>query len=236
MSTTAAGLLQVALLLAVLAAVHKPLGDYVARVYTAKTHLRAERVIYRLVRVDPNADQRWTTYAAGVLGFSAVSIVFLYLLQRLQSWLPLSLGRGAVEPGIAFNTAVSFVTNTNWQSYVPESVMGHLVQMAGLTVQNFLSAAVGMAVAIALIRGFVRSCTDRLGNFWVDLTRGVVRVLLPISVLGAIVLIIGGAAMSLRAGVAVTGLDGSSSTIALAPTASQEVIKELGTNGGGIFN
>lgn len=114
--------------------------------------------------------------------------------------------------------------------------MGHLVQMAGLTVQNFLSAAVGMAVAIALIRGFVRSCTDRLGNFWVDLTRGVVRVLLPISVLGAIVLIIGGAAMSLRAGVAVTGLDGSSSTIALAPTASQEVIKELGTNGGGIFN
>ncbi|MGH3777143.1 MAG: potassium-transporting ATPase subunit KdpA [Pseudonocardiaceae bacterium] len=236
MSTTAAGLLQVALLLAVLAAVYKPLGDYMARVYTAKNHLRAERVIYRLVRVDPNADQRWTTYAAGVLGFSAVSIVFLYLLQRLQSWLPLSLGRGAVEPGIAFNTAVSFVTNTNWQSYTPESVMGHLVQMAGLTVQNFLSAAVGMAVAIALIRGFVRSRTDRLGNFWVDLTRGVVRVLLPISVLGAIVLIIGGVAMSLRAGAAVTGLDGSSSTIALAPTASQEVIKELGTNGGGIFN
>ncbi|MGH3935816.1 MAG: potassium-transporting ATPase subunit KdpA [Pseudonocardiaceae bacterium] len=236
MSTTIAGLLQVALLLAVLAAVYKPLGDYMARVYTAKTHLRAEQVIYRIVRVDPNADQRWTTYAAGVLGFSAVSIVFLYLLQRLQGALPLSLGRGAVEPGIAFNTAVSFVTNTNWQSYVPESVMGHLVQMAGLTVQNFVSAAVGMAVAVALIRGFVRSRTDRLGNFWVDLTRGVVRILLPISVVGAIVLIIGGVAMSLRAGVAVTGLDGSSSTIALAPTASQEVIKELGTNGGGIFN
>ncbi|MGH3811707.1 MAG: potassium-transporting ATPase subunit KdpA, partial [Pseudonocardiaceae bacterium] len=236
MTATAAGLLQVALLLAVLAAVYKPLGDYMARVYTARNHLRAEQVIYRLVRVDPNADQRWTTYAASVLGFSAVSIVLLYLLQRLQSWLPLSLGRGAVEPGIAFNTAVSFVTNTNWQSYVPESVMGHLVQMAGLTVQNFLSAAVGMAVAIALIRGFVRSRTDRLGNFWVDLTRGVVRILLPISVLGAIVLIIGGVVMSLRAGVPVTGLDGNSSTIALAPTASQEVIKELGTNGGGIFN
>jgi potassium-transporting ATPase potassium-binding subunit len=236
MSDTAAGLLQVALLLAVLVAVYKPLGDYMARVYTAKTHLRAERVIYRLVRVDPDADQRWTTYAAGVLGFSAVSIVFLYLLQRLQSALPLSLGRGAVEPGIAFNTAVSFVTNTNWQSYVPESVMGHLVQMTGLTVQNFLSAAVGMAVAVALIRGFVRSRTDRLGNFWVDLTRGVVRILLPISVIGAIVLIIGGVAMSLRAGVTVTGLDGHSSTIALAPTASQEAIKELGTNGGGIFN
>ncbi|HEV7450980.1 MAG TPA: potassium-transporting ATPase subunit KdpA [Pseudonocardiaceae bacterium] len=236
MSDTAAGLLQVALLLAVLVAVYKPLGDYIAWVYTAKTHLRAEQVIYRLVRVDPGADQRWTTYAAGVLGFSAVSIVFLYLLQRMQDWLPLSLGRGAVEPGIAFNTAVSFVTNTNWQSYVPESVMGHLVQMTGLTVQNFLSAAVGMAVAVALIRGFVRSRTDRLGNFWVDLTRGVVRILLPLSILGAIVLIVGGVAMSLRAGVAVTGLDGNSSTIALAPTASQEVIKELGTNGGGIFN
>ncbi|MGH3755801.1 MAG: potassium-transporting ATPase subunit KdpA [Pseudonocardiaceae bacterium] len=236
MPDTAAGLLQVALLLAVLVAVYRPLGDYMARVYTATTHLRAEQVIYWLVRVDPNSDQRWTTYAAGVLGFSVVSIVLLYLLQRLQGWLPLSLGRGAVEPGIAFNTAVSFVTNTNWQSYVPESVMGHLVQMTGLTVQNFLSAAVGMAVAVALIRGFVRSRTDRLGNFWVDLTRGVVRILLPISVLGAIVLIISGVAMSLRAGVAVTGLDGSSSTIALAPTASQEVIKELGTNGGGIFN
>ncbi len=169
-TTTAAGLLQVALLLAVLVAVYRPLGDYMARVYTAKTHLRAEQVIYRIVRVDPNADQRWITYAAGVLGFSAVSIVFLYLLQRLQGWLPLGLGRGAVEPGIAFNTAVSFVTNTNWQSYVPESVMGHLVQMTGLTVQNFLSAAVGMAVAVALICGFVRSRTDRLGNFWVDLT------------------------------------------------------------------
>ncbi|MDQ4020784.1 MAG: potassium-transporting ATPase subunit KdpA [Actinomycetota bacterium] len=236
MSDTAAGLLQVAFFLVVLAAVYKPLGDYMARVYTAKAHLSVERVIYRLGRVDPDADQRWVTYAASVLGFSAVSIVFLYLLQRLQSWLPLSLGRGAVEPGVAFNTAVSFVTNTNWQSYVPESVMGHLVQLAGLTVQNFVSAAVGMAVAVALIRGFVRSRTDRLGNFWVDLTRGVVRILLPLSVLGAIVLIIGGVAMSLRAGVAVTGLDGSSSTIALAPTASQEAIKELGTNGGGIFN
>ncbi len=236
MSDTAAGLLQVAFLLTVLIAVYKPLGDYMARVYTAKAHLSVERVIYRLGRVDPDADQRWVTYAASVLGFSAVSIVFLYLLQRLQSWLPLSLARGAVAPGVAFNTAVSFVTNTNWQSYVPESVMGHLVQLAGLTVQNFVSAAVGMAVAVALIRGFVRSRTDRLGNFWVDLTRGVVRILLPLSVLGAIVLIIGGVAMSLRAGVAVTGLDGSSSTIALAPTASQEAIKELGTNGGGIFN
>ncbi len=236
MTATVAGLLQAALLLAVLVAVYKPFGDYMARVYTAKTHLRAARVIYRMVRVDPDADQRWTTYAASVLGCSAVSIVLLYLLQRLQGLLPGSLGRGAVEPGIAFNTAVSFVTNTNWQSYVPETVMGHFVQMAGLTVQNFLSAAVGMAVAIALIRGFVRSRTDRLGNFLVDLTRGALRILLPISVIGAIVLIIGGGAMSLRSGGDVTGLDGRPSTIALAPTASQEVIKELGTNGGGIFN
>ncbi|MGH3798496.1 MAG: potassium-transporting ATPase subunit KdpA [Pseudonocardiaceae bacterium] len=236
MSDTTAGLLQVGLLLALLAAVYRPFGDYLFRVYTDKRHLRAEQMIYRLIRVDPESDQRWITYGAGVLGLSAVSVVSLYLLQRLQSFLPLSLGRGDVEPGVAFNTAVSFVTNTNWQSYVPETVMGHFVQMAGLTVQNFLSAAVGMAVAVALVRGFVRSRTDRLGNFWVDLTRGVVRILLPISVLGAIVLIIGGVAMSLHAGVAATGLDGHSSTIALAPAASQESIKELGTNGGGIFN
>ncbi|MGH3772412.1 MAG: potassium-transporting ATPase subunit KdpA [Pseudonocardiaceae bacterium] len=236
MSDTTAGLIQLGLLLALLIAGYRPVGDYLARVYAAPTHLRAEQVIYRLIRVDPDADQRWTTYAAGVLGLSAVSIVLLFLLQRVQSFLPLNLGRGDVEPGIAFNTAVSFVTNTNWQSYVPERVMGHLVQLAGLTVQNFLSSAVGMAVAVALIRGFVRSRTDRLGNFWVDLTRGVVRILLPLSLLGAIVLIIGGVAMSLRAGAAVTGLDGHRSTIALAPTASQEVIKELGTNGGGIFN
>ena len=141
-----------------------------------------------------------------------------------------------MEPGIAFNTAVSFVTNTNWQSYVPETVMGHLVQMAGLTVQNFVSAAVGMAVAVALVRGFVRAGSDRIGNFWVDLVRGAVRVLLPISFVAAIVLVALGVTMSLHAGVDVTGVDGQQSTIALAPTASQEAIKELGTNGGGIFN
>ena len=129
--------------------------------------------MYRVVRVDPDSEQRWTGYAAALLAFSFLSVVLLYLMQRLQALLPLSLGRGAVDPGIAFNTAVSFVTNTNWQSYVPETVMGHLVQMAGLTVQNFVSAAVGMAVAVALVRGFVRAGTDRIGNFWVDLTRGV---------------------------------------------------------------
>ncbi len=236
MSSTAAGLLQVGLLVVALAAVYKPLGDYLARVFTSTKHLRVERAIYRVVRVSPDSEQHWKTYAAAVLGFSAVSIILLYLLQRLQSVLPFSFGRGAVEPGIAFNTAVSFVTNTNWQSYVPEKVMGHSVQLAGLTVQNFLSAAVGLAVAIALIRGFVRAKTDRLGNFWVDLTRGTIRILLPMAFVFALVLITLGVVQSLRSGVNVTSVDGSGNTIALAPAASQEAIKELGTNGGGIFN
>ena len=236
MSDLASGLVTVGTLVAALALAYKPLGDYMARVFTSDKHLRLERGLYRVFRVDPSSEQRWPTYALGVLGFSLVSVVFLYLLQRLQSLLPLSLGRGSVDPGIAFNTAVSFVTNTNWQSYVPETTMGHLVQMAGLTVQNFLSAGVGLAVAIALVRGFTRSRTDRLGNFWVDLTRGTVRILLPLSFVFAIVLIALGVTQSLRSGVTVTGLDGSQSTISLAPTASQEAIKELGTNGGGIFN
>jgi potassium-transporting ATPase potassium-binding subunit len=236
MSSTVAGLLQVGLLVVALAAVYKPLGDHMARVFTGTRHLRVERAIYRVVRVSPDSEQHWKTYASAVLGFSAVSIILLYLLQRLQAILPFDFGRGAVEPGIAFNTAVSFVTNTNWQSYVPEKVIGHTVQMAGLTVQNFLSAAVGLAVAIALIRGFVRARTDRLGNFWVDLTRGVIRILLPLASVFAIVLIALGVAQSLRSGVDVTNVDGQGYRIALAPAASQEAIKELGTNGGGIFN
>jgi K+-transporting ATPase ATPase A chain len=236
MSSTVAGLLQVGVLLVALAAVYKPLGDFMARVFTDNKHLTVERVIYRAVRVNPDAEQRWPVYAAGVLGFSFVSIVLLYLIQRAQPLLPFDFGRGAVEPGIAFNTAISFVTNTNWQSYVPEVVMGHTVQMLGLTVQNFVSAAVGLAVAIALVRGFTRSRTDRLGNVWVDLTRGVVRILLPMAFVFAIVLIALGVVQSLRSGIEVTNPDGSSSTIALAPAASQEAIKELGTNGGGIFN
>jgi K+-transporting ATPase ATPase A chain len=223
-------------LLVALAAVYVPFGNYMARVYGDERHWRVDRAMYRLVRVDPGSEQRWTGYAAALLAFSFLSVVLLYLLQRLQGVLPLSLGRGAVDPGIAFNTAISFVTNTNWQSYVPETVMGHLVQMTGLTVQNFVSASVGMAVAVALVRGFARTSTDRIGNFWVDLTRGVTRVLLPISFVAAILLVALGVTMSLHVGVDVTGVDGQSSTIALAPTASQEAIKELGTNGGGIFN
>ncbi len=235
MSDFWAGLVQAGLLVLALALVYKPLGDYMARVYTSAKHLRVEKAIYRIGRVDPDSEQHWKTYATGVLAFSFVSVVVLYLLQRLQPLLPLDFGR-TVTPGVAFNTAVSFVTNTNWQSYIPESTMGHVVQMAGLTVQNFVSAAVGMAVAMALVRGFIRSRTDRMGNFWVDLTRGTVRILLPISLLFAIVLIALGVVQSLKSGVDVTNVDGSTSHIALAPAASQEAIKELGTNGGGIFN
>ncbi|WP_433034641.1 potassium-transporting ATPase subunit KdpA [Actinomycetospora sp. CA-053990] len=242
-----AGFAQVGVLLVLLAAAWRPLGDWMARVYTDERDWRLERLLYRIVRVDPRSEQRAGTYAVAVLAFSFAGIVLLYLLQRLQSLLPWSFDRGTgasgatgeaggVEPGVAFNTAISFVTNTNWQSYVPESTMGHAVAMAGLTVQNFVSAAVGMAVAVALVRGFVRSRSDRLGNAWVDIVRGATRILLPIAAVAAVVLVALGVVMSLRAGVDVVGPDGRPSTLALAPAASQEAIKQLGTNGGGIFN
>ncbi|WP_433505815.1 potassium-transporting ATPase subunit KdpA [Pseudonocardia halophobica] len=236
MDDTLAGLLQVVLLLVLLAACYAPFGDYMARVFTSERDWRVESALYRLVRVDATSGQRWPTYAAGVLGFSFVSIVLVHLLQRLQPLLPMSFGRGAVDPAMALNTAISFVTNTNWQSYVPEQVLGDTVQMAGLTVQNVVSAAVGLAVTVALVRGLVRSGTDRLGNFWVDLTRGVVRILLPFAFVGAILLIASGVTMSLRSGVDVIGVDGTAHTVPMAPTASQEAIKVLGTNGGGIYN
>jgi K+-transporting ATPase ATPase A chain len=235
MSPTWAGLVQAGLLLLALGLVYKPLGDYMARVFTSEKHLRLEKAVYKIGRVDPGSQQHWKTYASSVLAFSFVSVLLLYLIQRLQPLLPFNFGR-EVTPGIAFNTAISFVTNTNWQSYVPEAVMGHTVQMLGLTVQNFVSAAVGLAVAIALVRGFVRAKTDRLGNFWVDMTRGTIRILLPMAFLFAIVLIGFGVVQSLKSGVDVLNPDGSASRIALAPGASQEAIKELGTNGGGIFN
>lgn len=236
MSSTVAGMSQVGLLIVVLAVVYRPFGDYMAGVYAGTSHNRLERVIYRVARVNPESEQRWSTYAISVVGFSFVGVVLLYLVQRMQSWLPLDLGRGNVTEGMSFNTAISFVTNTNWQSYSPEVVMGHTVQMVGLTVQNFVSAAVGLAVAIALVRGFVRAKADRLGNFWVDLVRGIVRILLPIAFVFAIVLVGLGVVMSLKAGVDYTAPDGSSYTSALAPVASQEAIKVLGTNGGGVFN
>ena len=236
MSDTVAGLLQATLLVVALAVCYRPLGDYIARVYTSDRHLRVERGMYRVMGVDPDADQRWPVYARSLLAFSLVGVLLLYTVQRLQDHLPWSLGFPAVEPGQAFNTATSFVTNTNWQSYSGESTMGYLVQMAGLAVQNFVSAAVGMAVAVALIRGFTRSRTDRLGNFWVDLVRGSLRILLPIAVVAAVLLIAMGAVQNLSSGVDASTVTGGAQTITGGPVASQEVIKELGTNGGGFYN
>ncbi len=236
MSDTTAGLLQVALLIAALAACYRPLGAYMARTYTSEHDTRIERVCYKVMGVDPKADQRWPVYARSMLTFSAVSVLFLYGLLRFQSHLPLSLGFPGVTPDQSFNTAASFVTNTNWQSYSGESTMGHLAQMAGLAVQNFASAAVGMAVAVALIRGFIRSRSDRVGNFWVDLTRGCLRILLPLAVVGTIALVALGAVQNFSSGTDATTLAGIHQSITGGPVASQEAIKELGTNGGGFYN
>jgi len=236
MSDTTAGLLQVALLIAALAACYRPLGAYMARTYASEHDTRIERVCYKVMGVDPKADQRWPVYARSMLAFSAVSLLFLYGLLRFQSHLPLSLGFPGVTPDQSFNTAASFVTNTNWQSYSGESTMGHLAQMAGLAVQNFASAAVGMAVAVALIRGFIRSRTDRIGNFWVDLIRGCLRILLPLAVVGTIALVALGAVQNFSSGTGATTLAGIHQSITGGPVASQEAIKELGTNGGGFYN
>jgi K+-transporting ATPase ATPase A chain len=236
MSDTTAGLLQVGLLIAALAACYRPLGAYMARVYTSEHDTRVERVLYRVMGVDSKADQRWPAYARALLAFSAVGVLFLYALERFQAQLPLNLGFPGVAPAQAFNTAASFVTNTNWQSYSGESTMGHLVQMSGLAVQNFVSAAVGMAVAVALIRGFVRNRTDRIGNFWVDLVRSSLRILLPLAVVSTIALLALGAVQNFSSGTDATTLAGVHQTITGGPVASQEAIKELGTNGGGFYN
>jgi len=236
MSSTAAGWLQAGLLVLALALAYRPLGDYMAQIFTTGRHWRVEQGIYRLIGVDADADQRWPTYLRSLLAFSVVSVLFLYGFQRLQAHLLLSLGFPGVKADQAFNTAASFVTNTNWQSYSGESTMGHLVQMAGLAVQNFGSAAVGIVVVIALIRGFTRSRTDRVGNFWVDLVRAVFRLLVPIAAVFAVVLIAGGAVDNFSAGHAVTTLAGGHQAITGGPVASQEAIKELGTNGGGFYN
>jgi K+-transporting ATPase ATPase A chain len=236
MSSTAAGWLQFALLVVALAACYVPLGNYMARIFTAKNHWRVERGIYKLCGIDPEADMRWSVYARSMLAFSLVSVLFLYLIERTQHWLFLSVGMANVNPVTAWNTAASFTTNTNWQNYSGESTMSYLTQMSGLAVQNFVSAGVGLAVAIAMIRGFTRSRTDKLGNFWVDLTRGVIRLLLPIAVIGTIVLVAGGLIENFAAYHTITTLAGSQQTIVGGPVASQEVIKELGNNGGGFFN
>ncbi|WP_433222554.1 potassium-transporting ATPase subunit KdpA [Dactylosporangium sp. CS-047395] len=231
-----AGILFIASLILVLVLLYRPFGDYMYRAVTATRHLRAEKVMYRAVGVNPDGEQSWGVYARSVLAFSAVSILLLYLFQRFQNHLWLSLGFDPVAPGQAWNTAVSFVTNTNWQSYSGESTMGHLVQMSGLAVQNFVSAAVGVAVAVALVRGFSRARTDQLGNFWVDLVRITVRILLPVAILGAVVLIAGGVVQNLSAGTDLTTLAGATQHVTGGPVASQEAIKELGTNGGGFYN
>ncbi|MGE2731388.1 potassium-transporting ATPase subunit KdpA [Mycolicibacterium vaccae] len=239
MSTELAGILFLASLVVALAAVHVPLGDYMYRVYTTGRDSRPERVVYRLIGADPHAEQSWGAYARSVLAFSAVSLLFLFVLQLVQGRLPLALTDPGTEmtPSLAWNTAVSFVTNTNWQAYSGESTQGHLVQMAGLAVQNFVSAAVGMAVAVAFVRGLARASTGELGNFWVDLVRGAFRILLPLSIIGAVILICGGVVQNfaLHDQVATT-IAGAQQVIPGGPVASQEVIKELGTNGGGFFN
>ncbi len=236
MNPTVAAVLQVALLVVALAVVYRPLGDYMARVLESPRHSKVERGIYRVIGVDASADQRWTIYLRSVLAFSIVSVVILFALLRLQAYLPYSLGREGMPSLQSLNTAVSFVTNTNWQSYSGEAALGYTAQMAGLAVQNFMSAAVGIAVAVALIRGLARRNTDRLGNFWVDLTRIVLRILLPIAVIAAIVLLLLGVIQNFGGDTTITTLTGGTQTIPGGPVASQEAIKELGTNGGGFFN
>lgn len=236
MGPVLAGVLQLLALIAALALAHKPLGTYMAKIYTSDKHWRVEKWIYKAIGADPDTEMRWPAYLRGVLAFSAVGVLFLYLLQRLQGVLPGSLGFASIDPDQAFNTAASFVSNTNWQSYYGEQAMGHVVQTAGLAVQNFVSAAVGMAVAVALVRGFARSRTGGLGNFWADLVRGVVRVLVPIAVVGALVLVACGVIQNFSGIHEVGQFMGGSQQWNGGAVASQEAIKELGTNGGGYFN
>jgi K+-transporting ATPase ATPase A chain len=230
------GILQALTLIAVLAAIYRPLGDYMATIYTSQRDLRVERGFYRLIGVDARGQQTWAAYLRSVLAFSLVGVLFVYAIQRAQAMLPYSLGFPAVPEGLSFNTAVSFVTNTNWQSYSPDLTMGYTVQILGLAVQNFVSSAVGIAVAVALVRGLMLRRSGTIGNFWVDLTRGVLRLLLPLSVVAAIVLLAGGVIQNFTGFTDLTTLNGAAQSIPGGPTASQEAVKLLGTNGGGFFN
>jgi K+-transporting ATPase ATPase A chain len=229
-------LAQLATVALMLALCYRVLGDHIAHTFTSRRDLRIERGFYRLIGVDSASQQTWPVYLRSVLAFSIVGVLLVYLLQRLQAWLPYSLGLGPVPEGLSFNTAISFVTNTDWQSYSPETTVGYSVQMAALTVQNFVSAAVGLAVAVALIRGLAARRSGTIGNFWVDLTRGILRILLPLSVIFTIVLIAGGAIENLNAVQTVHTLTGGTQTLPGGPVASQEAIKLLGNNGGGFFN
>ncbi|MGJ5820836.1 potassium-transporting ATPase subunit KdpA [Paludibaculum fermentans] len=249
---TTLGVLQILVFFAVILAVTKPLGVFMTRLFSGeKTFLHpllrpVEKLIYVLCGVDEKEEQRWTKYAASLISFSMFSFIVLYLIQRLQGVLPVNPqgfssahapgGATAMTPDLAFNTAVSFVTNTNWQSYVGETTLSYLVQMAGLTVQNFVSAAAGIAVAVAVIRGFARQQATSLGNFWVDLVRGTLYLLLPLSLVGALFLCSQGVIQNLNPYTQVTTVEGKTQVLAQGPVASQEAIKMIGTNGGGFFN
>ena len=237
------GWIQIALFCVIVALLTKPFGGYMTRVFTGeRTFLSPvlgplERGIYRLCGVAESDEQHWVTYAVAMLFFSLAGFVVLYALQRLQAVLPFNpQGQSAVEESLAFNTSVSFVTNTNWQSYTPETTMSYLTQMAGLTVHNFVSAATGIALAVALVRGFARRSARTIGNFWVDLTRCVLYVLLPVSIVVGLFFVWQGMPQNLGAYTEATTLEGAKQVIAQGPVASQEVIKMLGTNGGGFFN
>jgi len=239
------GLLQIAVFFLIILAITKPLGSFMARLFEGKrTFLHPvlrplETITYKIAGVKETAEQRWTQYAASLLAFSIFSFLFVYLLQRFQGVLPLNpqgFGAGNVSPDLAFNTATSFTTNTNWQSYSGESTLSYLVQMAALTVQNFASAAAGIAVAIAFCRGFARHQVNSVGNFWVDLTRGVIYILLPLSFICALFLCSQGVIQNFHPYTTAQTLEGAKQVLAQGPVASQEAIKMLGTNGGGFFN
>jgi K+-transporting ATPase ATPase A chain len=240
---TTNGWIQIALYCVIIIAITKPVGGYMTRVFNGeRTWLSpilrpVERVFYALSGVNEKEDQHWLTYAVAMLAFSMAGFVSLYLIQRLQAVLPLNPQKfPAVGEHLAFNTSVSFITNTNWQSYTPETTMSYLVQMAGLTVHNFLSAATGIALAVALVRGFARRSAKGVGNFWVDMTRCTLYILLPVSIVVGLFFVWQGVPQNLSAYVTATTLEGAKQTIAMGPVASQEVIKMLGTNGGGFFN
>ena len=235
MSPTLQAVLYVTTVALILALAHVPLGEWMYRIFTDERDWRMERLVYRLVGVDPRSEQRSSVYAVSVLAFGVVSVAFLWLLILVQGWLPWGMGRGQ-NWHTALNTAISFTTNTNWQSYAGEAGAGHTVQMVGLTVQNFVSAATGLAVAAALMRGIARQGADRLGNFWVDLTRACVRLLLPIAAIAAVLLLVGGVIQNLDAPQTITTLAGQQQAVQGGPVASQEAIKLVGTNGGGFFN
>ncbi len=242
---TTAGVAQIAIFFGLVLAFTKPLGAYMAAVFDGRRTFMhpvlgwLEKLTYKVSGVREDVEQRWTQYTASLLSFSIFGFLVFYLLERAQGWLPFNpqhFNGSAMTPDLAFNTAASFLTNTNWQSYSGEATLSYLVQMAALTVQNFVSAAAGLAVAIAVVRGFARHEARTLGNFWVDMTRATVYVLLPISIIGGLFLCSQGVIQNLKPYTAATTVEGAKQTIAQGPVASQEAIKELGTNGGGFFN